>query len=94
MPVNMWRVLVHCGATDSCPNASRQSDIKAALSQVIAHSAKLLDGGAYAKDIVVEAVRALEHCSLFNADKGSALTKNGTCEVNANNNSAFEFALT
>ena len=68
----------------SCPNASHQSDINAALSQVIAHSAKWLDGGAYSTDIVVEAVRALEDCSLFNAGKGSALTRNGTCEVNFN----------
>ena len=94
MPDTMWRILVHGGATDSCPNVSRQSDIKAALSQVIARSAKLLDGGAYAKDVVVEAVRALEDCSLFNAGKGSALNRNGTCEVNVNNKSAFRFALT
>ena len=84
MPDTMWRIFVHGGATDSYPNVSRQNDIKAALSQVIAHSAKLLDCGAYAKDVVVEAVRALEDCPLFNAGKGSALTRNGTCEVSIN----------
>lgn len=83
----MWRILVHGGATDSCPDFDRQNEIKSALSQVIAHSAKLLSGGAHAKDVVVEAVRALEDCSLFNAGKGSALTKDGRCEVNVNGSS-------
>ena len=80
----MWRIFVHGGATDSCPDASCQIEIKDALSQVIAHSAKLLSGGAHAKDVVIEAIRTLEDCSLFNAGKGSALTKDGNCEVNVN----------
>ena len=69
---------------DSCPNVSRQNDIKDALSQIVAHSAKLLNGGAHAKDVVAEAVKALEDCSLFNAGKGSALTRDGSCEVDVN----------
>ena len=81
MPDTKWRILVHGGAADSCPDVSRQKDIKDALSQIIAHSTKLLDGGAHAKDVVVEAIKALEDCSLFNAGKGSALTKDGLCEV-------------
>ena len=80
----MWRIFVHGGATDSCPDISSQNDIKDALNQITAHSAKLLSRGAHAKDVVVEAVRAMEDCSLFNAGKGSALTKDGRCEVNVN----------
>ena len=81
MPDTKWRIIVHGGAGDSCPDVSRQNDIKDALSQIIAHSAKLLDGGAHAKDVVVEAIRILEDCLLFNAGKGSAVSRNGTCEV-------------
>ena len=81
MPDIKWRIVVHGGSADSCPDVSRQNDIKDALSQVIAHSTKLLDEGAHAKDIVVEAIKALEDCSLFNAGKGSVLTRGGSCEV-------------
>ncbi len=81
MPDTTWRIVVHGGATDSCPDVSRQNGVKDALNQVIAHSAKMLNEGANAKDVVVEAVKALEDCTLFNAGKGSALTKDGSCEV-------------
>ena len=84
MPDTSWRILVHGGATDSCPNVSRQNDIKDALSQIVARSAKLLNQGAHAKDVVAEAVKALEDCPLFNAGKGSALTRDGSCEVDVN----------
>ena len=67
MPDIKWRILVHGGAADSCPDVSRQNDIKDALSQVIAHSTKLLDGGAHAKDVVVEAIKALEDCCSMRA---------------------------
>ena len=81
MPDTKWRILVHGGAAESCPDVSRQKEIKDALSQITAHSAKLLDGGAHAKDVVVEAIKALEDCPLFNAGKGSTLTREGRCEV-------------
>lgn len=81
MPDTTWRIVVHGGATDSCPDASRQSDVEDALNRIVAHSGKLLNGGAHAKDVVVEAVRALEDCTLFNAGKGSILTRDGSCEV-------------
>ena len=81
MPDTKWRVIVHGGAADSCPDVSRQNDIKNALRKIIIHSAKLLEGGAHAKNVVVEAIKELEDCPLFNAGKGSALTRDGTCEV-------------
>lgn len=76
-----WRIIVHGGATDSCPSVSRQNDIKHALNLIVANAAKLLKDGAHAKDVVVKAVMALEDCHLFNAGKGSAMSKDGDCEV-------------
>ena len=81
MPDTTWRIVIHGRATDSCPDASRQSDVKDALNRVAAHSGKLLNGRAHAKDVVVEAVRALGDCTLFNAGKGSVLTRDGSCGV-------------
>ena len=87
----MWRVFVHGGATDSCPDVSYQIEIKDALSQVIAHAANLLTGGAHTKDVAVEAVRGLEYCSLFNTGKVSALTEDGRCEVSVNEICSYIF---
>ena len=87
----MWRLFIHGGAIDSCPDISCQIAIKEALSQVIAHPAKLLNGGAHTKDVVIEAARALEDRSLFNAGKDSTLTKDGRCEVNSNKTYFYDF---
>ncbi len=81
MPDTTWRIVVHGGATDSCTDVSRHNGVKDALNQVITRSAKLLNGGSHAKDVVVKAVKALEDCTLFNAGKGSSLTRDGSCEV-------------
>lgn len=85
-----WRIIVHGGATDSCPSVSRQNDIKHALNLIVAHAAKLLNEGAYAKDVVAKTVMALEDCPLFNAGKGSAMSKDGVCEVNTSGFNGFE----
>ena len=79
-----WRVIIHGGSANSYPDISRQNEIEDALKRIASHSAKSLEEGAYAKEVVVQAVSALEDCPLFNAGKGSALTKEGDHEVKSN----------
>ena len=76
-----WRIIVHGGSANSCPTVSRQRDVEHALSRIVAQSAESLENGAHAKEVVLQAVSALEDCPLFNAGKGSALTKSGDHEV-------------
>ena len=81
-PLNpKWQIIVHGGSANSCPTISRQRDVEDALSRIVTQSAESLGKGAHAKEVVLQAVGALEDCPLFNAGKGSALTKSGDHEV-------------
>ena len=76
-----WRIIVYGGSGNSCPTVSRQRDLEHALSCIVDQSAESPKSGAQAKQIVLQAVSALEDCLLFNAGRGSAPTKSGDHEV-------------
>ncbi|KAJ4308782.1 hypothetical protein N0V84_011898 [Fusarium piperis] len=76
--------LLHAGATNSWEsNLDRQQAIQEVLSSVASTARASLCAGALALDVVEEAVVALEDCPFLNAGKGSALTEDGTHELEA-----------
>lgn len=76
-----WRVIIHGGSANSWPDTNRRKEIEDALNRIVIKSANLLEEGFHAKEVVVQAVSALEDCPLFNAGYGAALTKDGDHEV-------------
>lgn len=74
-------ILVHGGAGQVSPD--RHDRLRAGVRQAAAIGRNLLDRGSTALDAVVAAVRVLEDDPEFNAGLGSALTREGTVEVDA-----------
>ncbi|EEA5037431.1 beta-aspartyl-peptidase, partial [Salmonella enterica subsp. enterica serovar Dublin] len=54
-----------------------------ALSEIVESGQKMLEAGDSALDVVMEAVRLLEACPLFNAGIGAVYTRDGTHELDA-----------
>lgn len=74
-------ILVHGGAGNVAPD--RHDRLRAGVRHAAAIGRGLLDRGSSALDAVVAAVRILEDDPEFNAGTGSALTRDGTVEVDA-----------
>lgn len=81
MPTPYWRIVLHGGCANTCPDIGRQQDIEHSLNSIAEHAASALKEGAKAKEVVLQVVTELEDCVLFNAGKGSALTRDGVYEV-------------
>jgi Asparaginase len=81
MAISGWRIVLHGGCADTCPDIDRQQGIENNLSRIAKAVGKILKQGATAKDVVAQVVSALEDCSLFNAGRGSVLTLDGVHEV-------------
>jgi len=77
----MWVIAVHGGA--GAWTTEGLEDIEGCIASSIRTAAYLLRGGGRALDAVVEAVKVLEDCGLFNAGLGSCLTLAKTVEMDA-----------
>lgn len=79
-------VAIHGGAGTITRTGSDPADqlrYRQALDEVLRGARSLLAAGASALDVVVEAVRLLEECPLFNAGRGSVFTAEATHELDA-----------
>lgn len=79
-------IAIHGGAgtlTPSAQTSALERQYIHALSEIITRGQDLLAEGACAVDAVVEAVRLLEECPLFNAGIGSVFTAAATHELDA-----------
>jgi len=77
-------LVVHGGAGN--PRDGKVDDEPAhhdGLREALAAGYAVLEGGGSALDAVEAAVRSLEDCPLFNAGRGSVLTRDGTVEMDA-----------
>ncbi len=77
---------IHGGAgtlTRGAMSAEQETRYRAALQRILQAGQLQLAAGASALDVVVEAVRQLEECELFNAGKGAVYTAAGTHELDA-----------
>jgi len=77
---------IHGGAgtlTRGTMSADQEALYRDALSRILMAGQEQLAAGASAVDVVVEAVRLLEECELFNAGKGAEYTSVGTHELDA-----------
>ncbi|MCV2420728.1 isoaspartyl peptidase/L-asparaginase family protein [Paucibacter sp. DJ2R-2] len=77
---------IHGGAgtlTRGTMSADQEALYRDALSRILMAGQEQLAAGASAVDVVVEAVRLLEECELFNAGKGAVYTSAGTHELDA-----------
>lgn len=80
------RLIVHAGAGNISPDSdllSLQAEISEALSQAVRAGQSVAEAGGSSVDVVVEAVRQLEDCELFNAGRGSVLNREGKVEMDA-----------
>ncbi|KAL8963790.1 MAG: hypothetical protein Q9183_004955, partial [Haloplaca sp. 2 TL-2023] len=78
-----WSVILHGGCSNSCSDVETQREIQRNLVIVRDTAVAALKAGATAKEVVINAVAALEDCPLFNAGKGAALTVEGDHELEA-----------
>ncbi|MFK8256681.1 isoaspartyl peptidase/L-asparaginase family protein [Erwinia sp. AnSW2-5] len=79
-------IAIHGGAgaiARASMDAEKELLYRQALLQIVAGGQALLAAGSSALDVVTEAVRQLEECSLFNAGVGSVFTHEGTHELDA-----------
>lgn len=79
-------IVIHGGAgaiARASMDAEKELLYRQALLQIVASGQALLAAGGSALDVVTEAVRQLEECSLFNAGVGSVFTHEGTHELDA-----------
>ncbi|WP_456309487.1 isoaspartyl peptidase/L-asparaginase family protein [Serratia proteamaculans] len=79
-------IAIHGGAgaiARASMDAEKELLYRQALLQIVASGQALLAAGGSALDVVTEAVRQLEECSLFNAGVGSVFTHEGTHELDA-----------
>ncbi len=77
---------IHGGAgtlTRGAMSAEQEARYRQALREILLAGQAQLQDGASALDVVVEAVRRLEECELFNAGKGAVYTAAGTHELDA-----------
>jgi L-asparaginase / beta-aspartyl-peptidase len=81
-----WSLAIHGGA-GTIPRATltgaSAEEHRAGLRAALEAGAAVLRGGGSAGEAVLEAVRSLEDCPLFNAGRGSTFTAAGTIEMDA-----------
>ncbi|EHA8591398.1 Isoaspartyl peptidase/L-asparaginase [Cocos nucifera] len=79
-----WAIAVHGGAgVDPNLPAERQEEAKRVIARCLHIGTTALRGGAAAVDVVEMVVRELETDPVFNSGRGSALTRQGTVEMEA-----------
>jgi beta-aspartyl-peptidase (threonine type) len=81
-----WTLLIHGGAGTIRREAmtpEREAAHRAGLLAALAAGEAVLAQGGTALDAVVEAVRSLEDCPLFNAGRGGTFTSEGRIEMDA-----------
>jgi beta-aspartyl-peptidase (threonine type) len=86
MPTVQYALAIHGGATSIARTEiteSMESAIRADLALAVSAGEQVLHGGGLAIDAVVAAVMQLENSPWFNAGKGSALNRDGFCEMDA-----------
>ncbi|WP_436856984.1 beta-aspartyl-peptidase [Citrobacter tructae] len=79
-------IAIHGGAgAISRSQMSHEQELRyiQALSDIVEAGQKMLEAGESALDVVTEAVRLLEECSLFNAGIGAVYTRDETHELDA-----------
>ncbi len=79
-------IAIHGGAgtiTRAAMDADQEAAYRQALDGILLAGQRILAAGGSALDAVTEAVRLLEECPLFNAGRGSVLTRAGTYELDA-----------
>lgn len=79
-----WAIAVHGGAgVDPNLPQERQEAAKVLLARCLSIGVEALKRGSSAVDVVELVVRELESDPLFNSGRGSALTRDGTAEMEA-----------
>ncbi|UIJ46452.1 isoaspartyl peptidase/L-asparaginase [Sphingomonas cannabina] len=81
-----WTLMIHGGAgaiERSRTSPETEAAVRAALGRALDAGADVLSAGGAALDAVEAAVRVLEDDPHFNAGRGSALTREGTAELDA-----------
>jgi beta-aspartyl-peptidase (threonine type) len=81
-----WTLMIHGGSGAMRPNTlppELEADARAGLSAALNAGEKILESGGNALDAVVAAARVLEDDPSFNAGRGSVLTADGRCELDA-----------
>lgn len=76
-----WRFILHGGATDTCPNVERQTQLIQGLNTIADLVCGALSEGKSAKTAAILAVQALEDCEVFNAGRGASMTRSGLHQV-------------
>src|SRR5436305_4230887 len=76
-------IVVHGGAGDRTPDGPGEDDARAGCDAAARAGFAILVAGGSALDAVEAAVRMLEDDPLFNAGRGSCLTRAGTVEMDA-----------
>src|SRR6185437_7496233 len=81
----MHALVIHAGAGVVAQRlaAHPRAHFEASLGTILDASFAILDRGGSSLDAVTHAVRMLEDDPLFNAGKGSGLTRDGTAEMDA-----------
>lgn len=80
------KILVHAGAgavSRARMTKAREKQCMAKLEQALKAGTKVIDRGGAALDAVISAVKVLEDSPLFNAGKGSCLTRAGKVEMDS-----------
>jgi L-asparaginase len=80
---NIPRLIIHGGAGSSLKDPSRAGQVRDALFAVLDPVYEMLEGGASARDAVVEGCRLLEDDPTFNAGTGSAIQSDGQIRMSA-----------
>ncbi|RJT46806.1 isoaspartyl peptidase/L-asparaginase family protein [Rahnella woolbedingensis] len=79
-------IAIHGGAgaiTRAAMSIEKEQLYLAELERIVSAGQAILAAGGSALDVVTEAVRLLEECTLFNAGKGAVFTHQGTHELDA-----------
>lgn len=82
----MTRLIVHAGAGNPLADsdiATIEPELRAGIASALELGHSMLMAGHSSLDVVTEVVVHLEDCELFNAGRGSVLTKDGTIEMDA-----------
>jgi beta-aspartyl-peptidase (threonine type) len=82
----MFAIAIHGGAGTVARhllNEAKQKEYEAGLQAALDAGYKILEEGGTSVDAVVEAVRTLEDCPLFNAGKGAVFNHEGKHEMDA-----------
>ncbi|MCX7879089.1 MAG: isoaspartyl peptidase/L-asparaginase [Ignavibacteria bacterium] len=80
---NSFAIVVHGGAGTYSREKKYVEEVNQAINLALERGYKILEEGGSSIDAVVEAIKILEDCPLFNAGIGSALNDSGFVEMDA-----------